>query len=242
MEDNVEWLIADFSIRCYTTEHYKFMYGIALPSILLWCLAAPIFLGVWIMRYAKKEVEQYLNFFTAGYRFQYKNWELCGLIKKYLLIASVTFLARYNTDSQLLTGLFVLNLHLSLQGYFWPMKATSQNVLEFICSLASFASLSAAQLYYTGLADDRAVTYFMLSLLGIFNLGYLLYAIKCLLKPQVLQTFRDTSNRSILYLADINSVGPTARTNKTYKTVDWSSNISVPANSLAQTPKEQLNS
>mmetsp|Transcript_32830 Transcript_32830/g.57361 ORF Transcript_32830/g.57361 Transcript_32830/m.57361 type:complete len:684 (+) Transcript_32830:82-2133(+) len=245
MEDDVEWLISDYSIECGTLEHSMLKYGLALPSVIIWCFIAPVSMTAWMMK-AKKSNGMILSYFKGGYRSRYKLWEIANLFKKYWLIVPCTFLAKFSSNAQIVSGLVALHLYLTALMYLKPCKSAILNVLEYFSALCAFSSLAAGHLYALGIADNSAVAYFMLVLLHGFNFFYLIAFISLLIHScrskapnslnrkatYILNNASTLGHKSSILKSNISSAytSKTSALDKTSRTVIEDENATVPKN------------
>ena len=62
-----EWLFADMSEECWTVNHYKWVYGVAVPSLILNFLA-PVLVVFVLFHVQNGKFQRYLLFWSSGYK------------------------------------------------------------------------------------------------------------------------------------------------------------------------------
>jgi hypothetical protein len=230
MEDDVEWLVVDYSIKCDNRNHDKIKYGIALPSLIIWCLFTPIVLGVWLCRLKPGE-GSHLGLFRGGYRHSFKLWEMWVLFKKYSLVLLSTLLARYNPEAQLISGLIILHIHMTAQGALCPLRFKPLNILEFLSSLLAFASLSLGNLYNSGEVNNETLSYFMICLIYVSTSVYMVLLLLLIYRPAIFDRHQSNKRVSLYSIDDGSVLVPNIRT-VCDKTVG-ATGVNPPTNSLA---------
>jgi hypothetical protein len=144
MEGETHWLVYDYSIQCYTSTHLQFILGVALPSLLFWLLAFPALL----LRAIKKETASApstaLSFLVYGVKTKW--WLFTELMLKNFIMCTSVLLAKYDYEAQLLTGIFLLMILISLQFLIQPFTDKLVRLVDFLCLLSVFVCL--ASTYY----------------------------------------------------------------------------------------------
>jgi hypothetical protein len=213
MEDDVEWLVVDYTIKCDNRNHDMIKYGIALPSLIIWCLFTPIALGVWLYRLNPEE-GRHLGLFRGGYQLSFKLWEMWVLFKKYSLVLLSTLLARYNPEAQLISGIIILHIHMTAQGALCPLSLKSLNILEFLSSLSAFASLSFGYLYSSGVGNNKVLSSFMISWIYVSISVYMVTFVLLLLhsyRPAIFDRLQTNKQVSLYSIDEDNMLVPTIR-------------------------------
>ena len=106
-----QMLYYDHSIQCWTEEHSKWTFGLALPLLIVWIILLPIFLFIKIflnLNLVRQRNEEFLNTFgilTKGYNDNSFYWEFLIYFNKNGGIMLNTFLARM---TQGFCGLFLI--------------------------------------------------------------------------------------------------------------------------------------
>ena len=92
------WLTAEQDIRCWEGAHLKYATRVALPSLLLWCIAMPvIFLTLLIRNKANlgdKDTKMKYGFLYLGYDIKKAYyWEFIIMYRKFLVAFVSVFLS-----------------------------------------------------------------------------------------------------------------------------------------------------
>jgi hypothetical protein len=99
---NLSYLDIDMGIECWAGEHMAYAYGIALPSIILWCLGIPALACIYISRLYRNNMLDdkftfiVYGFFYNGYKRDYYFWEIIVLYRKAAIIVILVFFRRFN--------------------------------------------------------------------------------------------------------------------------------------------------
>ena len=91
------WLLRDLQIRCWSGDHYRWVYIIAIPMILFWVIGIPL-LGFRMIFKRRKELHMEEN--LERYKMMYQGlrdkvfyWEFLNLFRKLLLISINVFMS-----------------------------------------------------------------------------------------------------------------------------------------------------
>jgi len=105
------WVLG-LDMRCWTSEHLKYAFGLAVPSMVLWGLAGPALTFLLIRRQKHQFQEAWFKvrygFLTAGYQSERFYWEYVIIYRKLLIIAFIVFFAQASLFLQVLSTLDVL--------------------------------------------------------------------------------------------------------------------------------------
>mmetsp|Transcript_33503 Transcript_33503/g.58684 ORF Transcript_33503/g.58684 Transcript_33503/m.58684 type:complete len:1193 (+) Transcript_33503:2-3580(+) len=196
MEQGSEWLIADMSIRCWSDQHTKFVNFLAIPSLVVWGLLVPTVLFFILLRCHLVQSEvKHLKYFKSclyGLKAQIFWWEIVAYFRKALLITASSMMIQYNKQSQLLTGLFVLLIGLSMHYVFSPYFRNSMNYFEY-CYLSVATVFLILSISLEDKPSDNSPTSSMyvtfIFLVGLATLmlifAYFLYAISPALRRRL---------------------------------------------------------
>mmetsp|Transcript_3376 Transcript_3376/g.6941 ORF Transcript_3376/g.6941 Transcript_3376/m.6941 type:complete len:376 (+) Transcript_3376:3364-4491(+) len=143
-EASVSWLVLDYDVECYTPQHIKYILGLALPSLIIWLLFFPFYLGSLISSKNTPRKEVISRYLTFGLR--QKWWTVIQMLTKDAIMLSSILLARFDYDSQFITGLILMKLVCSLQLVLQTHEDGIYRLTESACYLSVFLCLISA--YY----------------------------------------------------------------------------------------------
>jgi hypothetical protein len=102
LEEGEKWLNDNLAIKCWEGDHLQYSILVALPSIIVWGIAAPAACLFALARYRSSldtyEVRLRFGFLFNGYRPQTFYWEFVILYRKILVICCSVFLGQYSVE------------------------------------------------------------------------------------------------------------------------------------------------
>ena len=122
------YLVADFGVQCYTTTFYLWVFGVGVPSFIIYAIGIPILffhilntfhafysdesvtslasMPDQIAGFTKQEIRVVTNFLQSGFKPEFFYWEIVNMFHKQLVVAVVIFFSSYSII-QLLLGTLV---------------------------------------------------------------------------------------------------------------------------------------
>ena len=191
------WLVADFSLRCWNTEHIRSILIVSIPGIVVWIVGLPV--GCLLILYRLRRAlldpmtQLKFSFLYKGYHPKWYFWEFVILYRKVALVCAAVFLSTVAIMVQALSVLAVLLISLFFQLQIQPFNLPVFNRLELKSILVSSVTIYAGLFYQTEsigtLHTDGEVKVLLfvaiLSANGYFLLGW----IRCVL-PLLLEVLR----------------------------------------------------
>eukprot|EP00495_Collosphaeridae_sp_1-RS-2012_P006867 TRINITY_DN651_c0_g1_i2.p1 TRINITY_DN651_c0_g1~~TRINITY_DN651_c0_g1_i2.p1 ORF type:complete len:376 (+),score=48.58 TRINITY_DN651_c0_g1_i2:1069-2196(+) len=143
------FLVADMSVRCWTSSHTKWVLGLAMPMLLVYIIGGPIIVFYCLYSNRKelhkpfdqvnKSVLNRYHFLFKGYEPQFYYWELVVLARKVFMVAIAVFANDdFKTQSLLATLLCVLAV--VLHGVACPFESDTIDGLELLSLFGSFCT------------------------------------------------------------------------------------------------------
>ncbi|CAG9323996.1 unnamed protein product [Blepharisma stoltei] len=155
IESGSYYLRSDLDIKCWDAEHITYSLTVALPSIIIWCIAVPT-LCLWSIHKHREqlntiELKLQFGFLYLGFKDKTYYWEFTILYRKILIICCAVFLGSTSTRIQALTVFFLLLFCFFLHRKIEPYCTNQLNSLETKSILVSGLTIYSG-LYY--LTDD----------------------------------------------------------------------------------------
>jgi hypothetical protein len=172
------WLLHDMHVACWESEHQTYAFGVALPAILIWCIATPLFFWALLYRQRKNLQDQVnlrrIGFLYSGYHPHFYFWEFMVVLRKSMMvmIANLLMTSESQTQSEMAVG--VLWVFVILQHKEMPFETRRFNHTEFLSLTASLVAVIAGALYQTDLRTQPGAYYCLLILVFAFNAMFLL--------------------------------------------------------------------
>ena len=152
--DSGEYWLLSLQLRCWLGAHTKYALTVALPSILIWGIAVPALILLFLYRHRTKlddvSLRVKFGYLFNGYSSQKFYWEFIIIYRKLLLISIAVFLSRVSDMVQALLAFSILAVSLALQESHTPFKSRSLNVLEFRSLLVSVVTIFCGLYYLSG--------------------------------------------------------------------------------------------
>jgi hypothetical protein len=153
IEPHSYWLTADLSVKCWDTDHSSVVYFYAAPSIIIWCVAAPLLCLIHLIRRRKIldriDVKLLFGFLFHGYSRKHFYWEFTVVYRKILIISCSVFLSQ-NIPVQALTVMILLLLALHFQSKLKPYINDELNAMELRSILVATLTIYCGLYFLTG--------------------------------------------------------------------------------------------
>ena len=129
-----EYLAVDYSIKCETFTHIKYLMIISLPSIILWIFGFPLMILILLIK-KRKNLRQEDNkvvfgLLFNGYSTSVFYWEFIIMYRKVLIICIVVFVKRISVNVQGITLVLLLLISYELQYRLYPYDSKELNKME----------------------------------------------------------------------------------------------------------------
>ena len=172
------WLLHDMEIACWQGDHSIYALGVALPAILVWCVATPLLF--WGLLYRqRRNLNNPVNirrigFLYSGYHPRFYYWEFVVVLRKSVMVIIANVMVTVQSKAQCLVALSALWLFLVLQYKATPLETHRFNRTEFLSLLSSLVTVVAGSLYLSDLRSQTGAYYILLVLVFTFNSLFML--------------------------------------------------------------------
>lgn len=147
------WLVADFSLRCWNTEHIRSILIVSIPGIVVWIIGLPVVCLLILYRLRRGLLDPMtqlkFSFLYKGYHQKWYFWEFVILYRKVALVCAAVFLSTVAIMVQALSVLAVLLIALFFQLQIQPFNLPVFNRLELKSILVSSVTIYAGLFYQT---------------------------------------------------------------------------------------------
>lgn len=191
------WLVSDYDLRCWSTDHVKNILMVSLPSIGVWIFGLPIvcLLNLYRLRRGLLDplTQLKFSFLYKGYHNKWYFWEFVILYRKVALVCAAVFLSTVSIMVQALSVLAILLMALFTQLQVQPFNLPVFNRLELKSILVSSVTIYSGLFYqtesigdaYTDVEVKILLFVAILSTNGYFLLGW----VRCVL-PLLIDVIR----------------------------------------------------
>jgi len=128
------WLSAYLNIRCWDPTHLRYVFTVAIPSVVAWGVGLPALCLLYIFRNRNKLALTFmklrLGFIYNGYIVEKYYWEFVIIYRKILIISIAVFFTSVSIYVQALTVMIVILASLRLQNKHRPYIIPAMNDLE----------------------------------------------------------------------------------------------------------------
>ena len=161
------WMNSYLNIPCWDSVYYKYVWSVALPSILGWGVGVPA-LCLLIMWKRKRmldltEMKLRLGFLYNGYDHSKFYWEFIILYRKMAVISIAVFFTNISTSIQALTAMVVLLAAFMLHSKHQPFVVPTMNQLELRGILVAAVTIYCGLYYMTeDLGDGLQMSLFVI--------------------------------------------------------------------------------
>lgn len=167
------WLLHDMRIACWEGDHLTYAFGVALPAILVWCVATPLLFWALLFRqrfalYHPSNIRR-IGFLYSGYHRHYYFWEFVVVLRKTLMVMIANLLMTAESEIQAEMAICILWVFVILQHKQKPFETRSFNRLEFLSLLASLVTVVTGSLYLSDLRTQPGAYYGLLTTAFAFN-------------------------------------------------------------------------
>lgn len=172
------FLISDLQIKCWDSEHLSYTLAVAVPSLMVWCVATPGLLFVF-MRKNKFELGQIheklkYGFLYKGFKPERYYWEFLIMMRKFLIISAAVFLKNVSVKIQALVTFVVILVAYILQNKLEPFNFVHLNQMELRAILVGGVSIYSGMFFLTkDLGEGGKELIFAIMLFS--NIGFLSY-------------------------------------------------------------------
>lgn len=174
------WLTSDFSIQCWDSEHYFYVFAFALPSLIVWTLFLPLFCIVYLCKRRNKldsiSTKYVLGFLYHGFRSEVFYWEIVVLYRKNLVIIVAVFMNSTLTN-QAVTAVLLLYFFYILQIRVQPYTCSKLNLTEELSITVSMVTISCGLYFLTNETGEVGI-FFLFAIVLLANSAFFLYWLK----------------------------------------------------------------
>jgi hypothetical protein len=167
------WLLHDMRIACWQGDHSTYALGVALPAILVWCVATPLLFWALLFRQRRNLNDpvniRRIGFLYSGYHPRFYFWEFVVVLRKSAMVIIANAMVTVQNKAQCLVALSALWLFLILQYKATPLETRRFNRTEFLSLLSSLVTVVAGALYLSDLRTQPGAYYVLLVLVFVFN-------------------------------------------------------------------------
>jgi hypothetical protein len=139
--DSENSLVADMTIQCWTHQHTLYAMVFAIPSFVVWFLVVPGLMFFVLFKANRSEQwahrVHYLRFFMFGLKPAFYWWELVLFTRKNAFLCMSSLLLKFERNTQLISGFFVILTALSLQFVYKPYIFRIINLYEYCCLVSA---------------------------------------------------------------------------------------------------------
>ncbi|CAI2367919.1 unnamed protein product [Moneuplotes crassus] len=137
----------DISIKCYSSEHIKWLLLISLPCIIVWVVSLPLAaLVVLFYNFKKQEDNKFKQYFLILYQGLKKDkfyWEFVNTARKILIL----MIFPLPTEMKMLIAILLLAVLARIQITLQPYKNTENNKIEILATSAGIITIFSGLLY-----------------------------------------------------------------------------------------------
>jgi hypothetical protein len=152
------WLASNLNIECWDDTHTKYAIGVALPFVLMFSLALPASVLVFLVRRRRLLDRIYIRicfgFLFNGYRRRHFYWEFVIIFRKILIICVTVFLNPISIPIQSLFIFLIFNLSYYLQYRVNPFKHVQLNQVERIAIFVACITIYCGMFFLTKDLDE----------------------------------------------------------------------------------------
>ena len=172
------WLLHDMRIACWQGDHLTYAFALALPAILVWCVATPLLFWALLFRqrfvlYHPSNIRR-IGFLYSGYHRRYYFWEFVVVLRKSLMVITANLLMTVQSKIQAEIAICILWVFVVLQHKQRPFETNSFNRLELLSLLASLVTVVTGSLYLSDLRTQPGAYYGLLTTAFAFNVLFML--------------------------------------------------------------------
>lgn len=166
------WVVG-LDLLCWQSDHLKYALGLVLPCLLIWGVAVPAGVLLFLMRRRDhiNEADDNIRygFLVRGYREGLFYWEYVVIYRKLLVIVFIVFFSQVSLFLQVLSTLGLLLGSIVLQQYLRPYSQPALNSLEFRSLLVTTITLYSGLFFYSESVGEvgQVLIFVVISLLNI---------------------------------------------------------------------------
>jgi len=187
-DDTPEYYLRDnYDTKCWTKEHFLWIFLFALPAVLFWAVILPLWVFLLIRKHRNElsndRIKLKYSFLYRGYKQEKYYWEFVILIRKYALIALSVFGAFHSPQLQVYLSLYIIFISYYYHLKHRPYLNARLNELEKI-SLASSGVVNLAGLYFELVKSTDGLDEIFLAVAIIGNFYYFFHWLVEFIKTQ----------------------------------------------------------
>ena len=171
------WLTIDLAIPCYDSEHYLYLFAVAIPAVVVWVFAVPLLCLLILIRNRRNLDELWLRlqygFLISGYARKWYYWEFVITFRKIAVICCSVFFTN-SRAVQALTVQVILCAFLLLQLITGPYTLPELNSTEFQAILVANVTIYCG-LYYLTDTLSTGSSWFFFVVIVVVNAAFLIY-------------------------------------------------------------------
>lgn len=177
--DDDLFLSQDLSLRCWNTDHARWVGFVAVPMIVFWVVGIPA-AGLMALhrnrhRMAGDDTQRRYGFLYKGYETSYYFWEVPVMLRKLFLVGIAVFFAN-SSQVQAIMAVLLITASLMGQVYARPFEDDLMDWAEFLSLLTSFVTFwGGLFLYVEDLNWTARVALSFIIVLA--NIGFLVFAV-----------------------------------------------------------------
>ena len=167
-----EYWVVGLNLRCWQSSHYTYAFGLALPCLLLWGVAVPAVIFLFLTRQrTSADYSIRYGFLTTGYRTDRFYWEYVVIYRKLLIIVFIVFFSQVSLFLQVLSTLGVLLGSIIFQDLLRPYSLPALNSFELRSLLVAAFTLYSGLFFYSETVGE-AGKLIIFALVSILNVAF----------------------------------------------------------------------
>lgn len=173
--------------RCYSSNHFKWIFLVALPSLILYVVGIPL-LGFKLLQRNRdmlqtNEVKKKYSFMYKGYEGKWYFWESVVVSRKVLLVAIAVFFIS-NVRVQSLLAMLLICCALFLHIYARPFENNLMDWMEFFSLSTSFTTFWCGQFLFVPDINEDARAVWVSILIVLANAAFFITIIVLIAKSE----------------------------------------------------------
>lgn len=140
-------LVLDLDVCCYNPKALALMYGVGIPSVLVFAVGIPLSAGLWLWRVrwhtGEPAVLSTLGFLMVGLQGNVYYWEVVVMLRKLAVVAITVLVEPWGVRVQTYSALAVIFAASVLHSLYRPYNAGELNALELIALCGAFLTFEA---------------------------------------------------------------------------------------------------
>ena len=183
-----EYLVEDYSIKCWQGKHITWIFMLLLPSLIIWILVLPGII-LYVLRKNKRNLAagdtlKRYSFIYNGYRKDKYFWEFVIMVRKIFIISSIVFISPENSGLQIFLFLLLILISYALHVVNKPYTDPKLNKLEQV-ALISIGIINISGLYFKVITYAEGLNVIMIGTGVIGALYFTAYFVRLFLALQI---------------------------------------------------------